>query len=87
MNGHLPNNYDDDAFCDNKSLMIVKRAGDGSGITALISRQLQGKNGMHIDGIFLRVYFYFYYFLNSFSARLLVFFFISFFKRDFFLRE
>ncbi|XP_065224588.1 blood vessel epicardial substance isoform X2 [Planococcus citri] len=42
MNGHLPNNYDDDAsFCDNKSLMIVKRAGDGSGITALISRQLQ----------------------------------------------
>lgn len=43
MNGHLPNSYDDDAFCDNKSLMIVKRSGDGSGITALLSKQLQGR--------------------------------------------
>lgn len=34
--------YDDDAFCDNKSLMIVKKTGDGSGITALLSKQLQG---------------------------------------------
>ncbi len=41
-NGHLPTNYDDDTFCDNKSLMIVKRTGDGSGITALLNRQLQG---------------------------------------------
>ncbi|XKL66585.1 hypothetical protein PGB90_010005 [Kerria lacca] len=40
-NGHLPTTYNDDAFCD-KSLMIVKRSGDGSGISALINKQLQG---------------------------------------------
>lgn len=34
--------YDDDVFCDNKSLMIVKNTGDGSGISALLSKQLQG---------------------------------------------
>ena len=39
-NGHLPNNLDDG---EDKPMLIVKKTGDGPGITALINRQLQGK--------------------------------------------
>jgi hypothetical protein len=39
-NGHLPNNIDDG---EDKPMLIVKKTGDGPGITALINRQLQGK--------------------------------------------
>lgn len=37
-NGHLAN-LDDS---DDKPMLIVKKTGDGPGITALINRQLQG---------------------------------------------
>ena len=40
-NGHLANGFDD---ADDKPMLIVKKTGDGPGITALINRQLQGKN-------------------------------------------
>jgi hypothetical protein len=39
-NGHLPNSLDDG---EDKPMLIVKKTGDGPGITALINRQLQGK--------------------------------------------
>jgi hypothetical protein len=39
-NGHLPNSFDDG---EDKPMLIVKKMGDGPGITALINRQLQGK--------------------------------------------
>lgn len=39
-NGHLANGFDD---ADDKPMLIVKKTGDGPGITALINRQLQGK--------------------------------------------
>lgn len=39
-NGHLVNSLDDS---DEKPMLIVKKTGDGPGITALINRQLQGK--------------------------------------------
>jgi hypothetical protein len=39
-NGHLPNSFDDG---EDKPMLIVKKTGDGPGITALINRQLQGK--------------------------------------------
>lgn len=39
-NGHLPNNYEEG---EDKPMLIVKKSGDGPGITALINRQLQGK--------------------------------------------
>lgn len=38
-NGHLPNMEDG----EDKPMLIVKKPGDGPGITALINRQLQGK--------------------------------------------
>lgn len=38
-NGHLPNSLDDG---EDKPMLIVKKAGEGPGITALINRQLQG---------------------------------------------
>ncbi|XP_071443888.1 popeye domain-containing protein 1 isoform X5 [Hetaerina americana] len=38
-NGHLPNSLEDG---EDKPMLIVKKAGDGPGITALINRQLQG---------------------------------------------
>jgi hypothetical protein len=38
-NGHLPNSLDDG---EDKPMLIVKKTGDGPGITALINRQLQG---------------------------------------------
>ncbi|XP_069689835.1 popeye domain-containing protein 3-like isoform X3 [Periplaneta americana] len=37
-NGHLPNSLDDG---EDKPMLIVKKTGDGPGITALINRQLQ----------------------------------------------
>nr|CAD7409193.1 unnamed protein product [Timema poppensis] len=37
-NGHLPNTLDEG---EDKPMLIVKRSGDGPGITALINRQLQ----------------------------------------------
>ncbi|XP_071443862.1 popeye domain-containing protein 1 isoform X2 [Hetaerina americana] len=37
-NGHLPNSLEDG---EDKPMLIVKKAGDGPGITALINRQLQ----------------------------------------------
>ncbi|XP_077293501.1 popeye domain-containing protein 1-like isoform X3 [Arctopsyche grandis] len=37
-NGHLPNNYEEG---EDKPMLIVKKSGDGPGITALINRQLQ----------------------------------------------
>lgn len=37
-NGHLANGFDD---ADDKPMLIVKKPGDGPGITALINRQLQ----------------------------------------------
>lgn len=37
-NGHIPNMDDS----DDKPMLIVKKSGDGPGITALINRQLQG---------------------------------------------
>lgn len=37
-NGHLPNSFDDG---EDKPMLIVKKTGDGPGITALINRQLQ----------------------------------------------
>jgi hypothetical protein len=39
-NGHLPNSFDDG---EDKPMLIVKKTGDGPGITALINRQLQCK--------------------------------------------
>lgn len=39
-NGHLVNSLED---ADDKPMLIVKKSGDGPGITALINRQLQGK--------------------------------------------
>lgn len=38
-NGHLVNSLED---ADDKPMLIVKKSGDGPGITALINRQLQG---------------------------------------------
>ncbi|XP_049845298.1 popeye domain-containing 2-like [Schistocerca gregaria] len=38
-NGHLPNSLDDG---EDKPMLIVKKTGEGPGITALINRQLQG---------------------------------------------
>jgi hypothetical protein len=38
-NGHLPNSLEDG---EDKPMLIVKKTGDGPGITALINRQLQG---------------------------------------------
>ncbi|KAJ9600214.1 hypothetical protein L9F63_009496, partial [Diploptera punctata] len=37
-NGHLPNSLDEG---EDKPMLIVKKTGDGPGITALINRQLQ----------------------------------------------
>ncbi|XP_026318800.1 blood vessel epicardial substance-like isoform X2 [Hyposmocoma kahamanoa] len=37
-NGHLPNNYEEG---EDKPMLVVKKAGDGPGITALLNRQLQ----------------------------------------------
>lgn len=42
-NGHLPNNYEEG---EDKPMLIVKKSGDGPGITALINRQLQGKSSL-----------------------------------------
>lgn len=39
-NGHLPNSYEEG---EDKPMLVVKKAGDGPGITALLNRQLQGK--------------------------------------------
>ncbi|GBP80360.1 Popeye domain-containing protein 3 [Eumeta japonica] len=39
-NGHLPNNYEEG---EDKPMLVVKKAGDGPGITALLNRQLQGQ--------------------------------------------
>lgn len=38
-NGHLPNSYEEG---EDKPMLVVKKAGDGPGITALLNRQLQG---------------------------------------------
>jgi hypothetical protein len=38
-NGHLPNSYDEG---EDKPMLVVKKPGDGPGITALLNRQLQG---------------------------------------------
>lgn len=40
-NGFLPSSYDDS---EDKHMLLMKQNGDGHGITALINRQLQGKN-------------------------------------------
>ncbi|XP_064072359.1 blood vessel epicardial substance isoform X1 [Vanessa tameamea] len=37
-NGHLPNSYEEG---EDKPMLVVKKAGDGPGITALLNRQLQ----------------------------------------------
>lgn len=39
-NGHLPNSYEEG---EDKPMLVVKKAGDGPGITALLNRQLQGE--------------------------------------------
>jgi hypothetical protein len=39
-NGHLPNSYEEG---EDKPMLVVKKSGDGPGITALLNRQLQGK--------------------------------------------
>lgn len=39
-NGYIPNNFDDQS--EDKPMLILKKNGDGHGITALINRQLQG---------------------------------------------
>lgn len=41
-NGHLPNMEDG----EDKPMLIVKKPGDGPGITALINRQIQGNFGI-----------------------------------------
>lgn len=41
VNGHLPNSLEEAG--EEKPMLIVKKSGDGPGITALINRQLQGK--------------------------------------------
>lgn len=38
-NGHLPNSYEEG---EDKPMLVVKKAGDGPGITAILNRQLQG---------------------------------------------
>ncbi|XP_052754848.1 blood vessel epicardial substance-like isoform X1 [Galleria mellonella] len=40
-NGHLPNSYEEG---EDKPMLVVKKAGDGPGITALLNRQLQGEH-------------------------------------------
>ncbi|XP_069358041.1 blood vessel epicardial substance-like isoform X2 [Maniola hyperantus] len=40
-NGHLPNCYEEG---EDKPMLVVKKAGDGPGITALLNRQLQGEH-------------------------------------------
>lgn len=40
VNGHLPNSLEEAG--EEKPMLIVKKTGDGPGITALINRQLQG---------------------------------------------
>ncbi|XP_018909159.1 popeye domain-containing protein 1 isoform X2 [Bemisia tabaci] len=42
-NGLVPNNCDME-HCDDKPMLIVKRSGDGPGITALINRQIQAND-------------------------------------------
>ncbi|KAF6211397.1 hypothetical protein GE061_011909 [Apolygus lucorum] len=41
LNGHLSSGYGPDDGSDDKPVVIVKKSGDGPGITALINRQLQ----------------------------------------------
>ncbi|XP_026288166.1 blood vessel epicardial substance isoform X1 [Frankliniella occidentalis] len=41
VNGHLPNSLEDAGESEEKPMLIVKKSGDGPGITALINRQLQ----------------------------------------------
>lgn len=43
LNGHLSSGYGSDDGADDKPVVIVKKSGDGPGITALINRQLQGR--------------------------------------------
>lgn len=43
-NGHLPNSFEEG---EDKPMLIVKKSGDGPGITALINRQLQGRHLHH----------------------------------------
>lgn len=38
-NGHLPNSFEEG---EDKPMLVVKKSGDGPGITALLNRQLQG---------------------------------------------
>ncbi|XP_065344492.1 popeye domain-containing protein 3-like isoform X2 [Cloeon dipterum] len=38
-NGNLPNNFDD---AEDKPMLLIKKPGDGPGISALINRQIQG---------------------------------------------
>ncbi|XP_041979811.1 blood vessel epicardial substance-like isoform X2 [Aricia agestis] len=40
-NGHLPNSYEEG---EDKPMLVVKKSGDGPGITALLNRQLQGEH-------------------------------------------
>nr|XP_053604511.1 blood vessel epicardial substance-like isoform X2 [Plodia interpunctella] len=40
-NGHLPNSFEEG---EDKPMLVVKKAGDGPGITALLNRQLQGEH-------------------------------------------
>lgn len=42
-NGHLPNSYEEG---EDKPMLVVKKAGDGPGITALLNRQLQGMDDL-----------------------------------------
>lgn len=43
-NGFLPSSYDDG---EDKHMLLMKQNGDGHGITALINRQLQGKDNKY----------------------------------------
>jgi hypothetical protein len=38
-NGNLPNSFDDS---EDKPMLLIKKPGDGPGISALINRQIQG---------------------------------------------
>lgn len=40
-NGYIPNTFEDQS--EDKPMLILKKNGDGHGITALINRQLQGQ--------------------------------------------
>ncbi|CAG9562359.1 unnamed protein product [Danaus chrysippus] len=58
-NGHLPNSYEEG---EDKPMLVVKKAGDGPGITALLNRQLQGKMTL--------IYYYIRYMLIEFIFKL-----------------